>query len=43
MYSAYYARSFDLSYERTGEKGAYLEYGQGHLDSTVQERQGLGC
>ncbi|MBV8704222.1 MAG: sulfatase-like hydrolase/transferase, partial [Acetobacteraceae bacterium] len=35
FYPAYYAKNFDLSYERLGEKGSYSEYGPGWASTSM--------
>jgi arylsulfatase A-like enzyme len=35
IYSDYYAKNFDLSYEHLGEKGSYSEYGPGWASTSV--------
>src|SRR5579871_3330527 len=35
MFPAYYAKNFDLSYERLGEKGSYSEYGPGWASTSM--------
>ena len=35
MFPEYYARNFDLSYERLGERGSYSEYGPGWASTSM--------
>ena len=35
MYPEYYAKNFDLSYERLGEQGSYSEYGPGWASTSM--------